>query len=322
MKFIRRTVFGVFLGMLALWQAPAWANWPEKPIQIVVGFPAGGLASNMARMLADRLSERLGQPVYVETKIGAGGVVAFQHVKNARPDGYTLLFGSNSTLTISPAMYARPPFDSLKDFEPLAIAFVVNNVIVVREDSPIKTFADLRAAAKSGKVFYGSAGVGTTFHLMPELHNKLDNVSMTHVPYRGGAAAFTSLMAGETQVVFGGAESLPFINSGRMRALAVLGPQRVRALPDVATTAELGMPELSIQPFYGLLAPAGTPKEIADRLNREIAAILALPEVIEMARNMNAEVSPDTSRAYMTEQIRLESDRWGPIVKELGISAE
>ncbi|WP_326542644.1 Bug family tripartite tricarboxylate transporter substrate binding protein [Pseudorhodoferax sp.] len=324
MKFMRESLLRLLLGGLLLWQAPAWADWPNKPIQLVVGFPAGGLASNMARVLADRLGERLGQPVIVDNKTGAGGVIAFNFVRNARADGYTLLFGSNSTMTISPAMYAKPPFDSLKDFETIATAFLVDNVVVVRSDSPLKTFADFRAAAKASgqKINYGSAGIGTTFHLIPELYSKLDKVSMVHVPYRGGAAVLAGLLAGEVDIVFGGAETLPFIEAGRMRALAVLSPQRLKALPDVPTTAELGLPALSVRPFYGMLAPATTPKEIVDRINREVAAILKTPEVAQFARNVNSDVAPDPSRAYMTEQIRLESQRWEPLVKELGIKAE
>lgn len=325
MKMFRRAVLAAALATAALAQAPALAQtWPDKPIRIVTPFAAGGLANNLARVLADGLTQRLGQAVIVEPKPGGGGVIAFQAVKNAPPDGYTLLLGTNSTLTLLPLMQKNLPFDGLKDFELVAITFVGGNVIVVREDSPIKTFADLRAQsrAKPNTLTYGSAGNGTTFHLMPAMFDRLNGSSMVHVPYRGGSPAFMGLLAGETSLIFGNTDSLPFVKAGKLRPIAAMSSKRLSYLPDVPTTAELGMPELVMESFYGLLAPAGTPKPIVDRINREVTELLATPTVRKQLETLAIDPAGNTSPAYFRQQIQAELARWRPVITDANITAE
>jgi len=324
-KILRRAALAALLAGLAATQTPALAQaWPDKPIRIIAPFAAGGLANNLARVLADGLTQRLHQPVIVESKPGGGGVVGFQVVKNSPPDGYTLLLGTNSTLTLLPSMQKNLPFDGLKDFEHIAITFVGGNLIVVREDSPIKSFADLRAQAKAAPnaLTYGSAGNGTTFHLMPAMFDRINGSTMVHVPYRGGSPAFVGLLGGEVSTVFGNTDSLPFVQAGKMRALAAMSPRRLSYLPELPTTAELGMPELVMESFYGLLAPAGTPKPILARLNKEVTELLATPAVRKQLETLAIDPASNTSPAYFRQQIQSELARWRPVIEDANISVE
>jgi len=322
MESLRRITLAATLAGLTLMQTLTLAQqWPSKPIRIVVPFAAGGMGSNLARVLADGLGPRLGQPVIVEPRPGGGGIVGFQVVKDAAPDGYTLLLGTNSTLTLLPSMQ-NMPFDGLKDFAPIAIAFVGGNLIVVREDSSIKSFEDLRqqARAKPGALTYGSAGNGTTFHLMPALFDQINGSSMIHVPYRGAAPAFVGLLGGEVSVVFGNTDSLPFVKAGRMRALAAMSPTRLSYLPQLPTTAELEMPELVMESFYGLLAPAGTPRPILARLNQEVSELLATPAIRKQLTTLAMDPASDTSTAYFHQKIRSELARWQPVIQAANVS--
>ena len=199
----RRAVLTLLTTAAALWQSPAQAAWPEKPIRMVWPFAAGGLGANLARILAEGLSQRLGQPVIVDAKPGGGGILAFQFTKSAPPDGYTIMLGTNSTSTLVPSMVKDLPFDPVKDFEHIAMVYTGGNAIVVRADSTIKSFADLRAQAKAnpGKLTYGSAGNGTTFHLMPAMFDHINGSKMVHVPYKGGGPAMIDLLGGHVQVM-------------------------------------------------------------------------------------------------------------------------
>jgi tripartite-type tricarboxylate transporter receptor subunit TctC len=309
---------------LALAATSAQAAWPDKPIRMVWPFATGGMGASLARILAEGLSQRLGQPVIVDAKPGGGGILAFQFTKQAAPDGYTIMLGTNSTSTLVPSMTKNLPFDPLKDFEHIAMVYVGGNAIVVKADSPIKSFADLRAQAKAqpDKLTYGSAGNGTTFHLMPAMFDVLNGSKMVHVPYKGGAPAFMGLLGGETSVVFGDLSSLPHVQAGKMRALAVLSPKRLDAAPDVPTTAELGMPDLVMESFYGLFAPPGTPQDIVERLNRETAAALASPQVQAQLKTLSMQAAPNSSAKYFVDQIRSETARWKPVIEKAGITAQ
>lgn len=323
-KLLRRTLLATLFAVTATWQLPAMAEWPEKPIRMVWPFATGGMGASLARILAEGLQQQLGQPVYVEAKPGGGGILAFQFTKSAQPDGYTIMLGTNSTSTLVPSMNKNLPFDPSKDFEHVAMVYVGGNAIVVRTDSPIKDFADLRAQAKAnpGKLTYGSAGNGTTFHLMPAMFDLVNGSKMVHVPYKGGAPAFMGLLGGETSVVFGDLSSLPHVQGGKMRALAVMSPKRLDAAPDVPTTAELGMPELVMESFYGVFAPLGTPKPVLEKLNRAIAATLATPTVQQQLKTLSMQAAPDTSSKYFSDQIRSETARWKPVIEKSGITSE
>jgi len=313
------------LASSALWQAPAFASeWPSRPIRLVWPFATGGLGANLTRVLGDGLSQRLGQPVVIDPKPGAGGVLGFQYTKQATPDGYTIMLGTNSTSTLLPSMQKNLPFDPLKDFEHIGMAYTSGNVIVVRADSDIKSLKDLRDKAKAnpGKLTYGSAGNGSTYHLMPALFDQINNTQMLHVPYRGGGPAYLGLLSGEVDVVMGDLSALPQVQAGKMRALGVTSRQRVPAAPDIPTTAELGMPELLMESFYGLFAPKGTPKPIIDRLSTEMAAVLATPTVQRQLETLSTQASPDTSPAYFVKRIREEAARWKPVIDKAGITIE
>lgn len=321
----RRTVLKTLAATAAGAWAPAFAaDYPDKQIRMLWPFATGGLGANLARVLAEGLSQRLGQTVYVDARPGGGGVVGFQALKAAAPDGYTIMLGTNSTSTLLPSMMKGLPFDPIKDFEHVAMVYTSGNVIVVKADSPIKDFADLRAQAKAnpGKLTYGSAGNGSTYHLMPALFDQLNGSKMVHVPYKGGSPAYMGLLGGETSVVFGDLSALPHVQAGKMRALAVLSRKRVPAAPDIPTTAELGMPDLVMESFYGLFAPKGTPKDILARLNKETAATLADPVVQQQLKTLSTQAAPDTSAKYFVDQISKETARWRPVIESAGIVAE
>lgn len=324
-KMMRRTAVTALVALAAGWQAPALAQqYPDRPIKFVWPYAAGGLGANLARLLTDGLQERLGQPVVMDVRPGAGGTLGTAAIKNAAPDGYTIGLSTIAPLSLGPSLYKNLPYDSTKDFEPVAMTFIGPNLIVVNSSSPIKTFGDLVAFAKAnpGKLSYGTAGNGSTFHLTAGLFSQLTNGQMINVPYRGGAPAFMGLLGGEVQVVFGNTDSLPHVAAGKMRALAVMSPKRVSIAPDVPTTAELGMPELMLESWYGVIAPAGTPKPIIDRLNREIAAVLETPRVKDALKTLNTEVAPDTSTATFRKTIASEIARWKPVIQAAGITAE
>ncbi len=325
-KVLRRTAIATLLALAASWQAPALAQaqWPDKPIRLVWPFATGGLGANLARILAEGLQQQLGQPVFVDAKPGGGGILAFQFTKQAAPDGYTIMLGTNSTSTLVPSMTKSLPFDPVKDFEHIAMVYTSGNVIVVKADSPIKDFADLRAQAKAnpGKLNYGSAGNGSTYHLMPSMFDMINGSTMVHVPYKGGGPAYMGLLGGETSVVMGDLSALPHVQAGKMRALAVTTTKRVDAAPDIPTTAEVGMPELVMESFYGLFAPKGTPKPILDRINKAAAAVLAQPSVQQQLKTLSTQSAPDTSGKYFVDKIQSEQARWKPVIEKANITIE
>jgi tripartite-type tricarboxylate transporter receptor subunit TctC len=315
-----------FTGLaLALAATTAHAAWPDKPIKLIWPYAAGGLGYNLSRLISDGLSERLGQPVVIDVKPGAGGTLGAGQLKLAAPDGYTIMMGTIAPLSLAPGLYGNKlAYDPVKDFEPIAITFVGPNIIVVNSSSPIKTFAELVAYAKAnpGKLSYGTAGNGSTFQLTAGLFSQLTGGQMVNVPYRGGAPAFMALLGNEVSTVFGNTDSLAHVNAGKMRALAVMSPRRISFAPDIPTTAELGMPDLMLESWYGLVAPAGTPKDIIDRLNRETAAVLATPKVQEALKTLNTEASRDTSSAHMKKTIAAEIARWRPVIEQAGIKPD
>jgi tripartite-type tricarboxylate transporter receptor subunit TctC len=316
----------VGLGLaLALAATTAHAAWPDKPIKLFWPYAAGGLGYNLSRLITEGLTERLGQPVIIDVRPGAGGTLGAGQLKLAAPDGYTIMMGTIAPLALAPGLYGKAlAYDPIKDFEPIAITFVGPNIIVVNSSSPIKTFAELVAFAKAnpGKLTFGTAGNGSTFQLTAGLFSQITKGDMVNVPYKGGAPAFMALLAGEVSTVFGNTDSLPHVEAGKLRALAVMSPKRISFAPNIPTTAELGMPELMLESWYGLVAPAGTPKEITERLNKETAAVLATPKVQEALKGLKTEVSQDTSTAYMRKTIASEIARWRPIIEKAGIKPD
>ena len=280
---------------------------------------------NLSRLITEGLTERLGQPVIIDVRPGAGGTLGAGQLKLAAPDGYTIMMGTIAPLALAPGLYGKAlAYDPIKDFEPIAITFVGPNIIVVNSSSPIKTFAELVTFAKAnpGKLTFGTAGNGSTFQLTAGLFSQITKGDMVNVPYKGGAPAFMALLAGDVNTVFGNTDSLPHVEAGKLRALAVMSPKRISFAPNIPTTAELGMPELMLESWYGLVAPAGTPKEITERLNKETAAVLATPKVQEALKGLKTEVSQDTSTASMRKTIASEIARWRPIIEKAGIKPD
>ncbi|MEP9347779.1 tripartite tricarboxylate transporter substrate binding protein [Xanthobacter sp. KR7-225] len=323
----RRTLL---LGPLALAAAlatghlPAAAQaYPAMPIHLVVGYAAGGATDSVARLLSQKLSEELGQPVVVENKPGAGATVASNYVAKAAPDGYTL-FMSTIANTINTTLYKRLAFDFERDFAPVSLVATVPNVLVVNPEVPAKTVKEFIALAKSkpGEINFGSSGSGSSVHLSGELFNMVAGVKLTHVPYKGSAPAAVDLMSGQIQAMFDNlSTALPFIKSGRLRALAVTSAERSAAAPDIPTMAEAGLPECEVLSWFALVAPAKTPKDIVDRLNAATVKALADPAVKQQFAALGADpVSspPGALAAFITA----ETAKWAKVVKASGATVD
>lgn len=296
----------------------AQAAFPSKPITIVVGFAAGGIADALARMAAQLMSERLKQSVVVDNRAGAGGTIAAAAVARAPKDGYTLLMASNGH-AVNATLMKNLPFDAVADFAGVGGVAASPLVLVVRADSPYKSVADLTAAAKSKPVAYGSGGTGTLTHLLPELLASATGAQFTHVPYRGTGPAVMDLMGGQVDFVMDLVQtSLPHIQSGKLRALAVSSKQRSPQLPATPTLADTLMPDLDAQGWYGLLAPAGTPAPVLDTLNDALNTALADPAVVAKIAAMGSTPIAGTRDAFLS-LVRSEVKRWGDVVKARNI---
>ena len=295
-------------------------DWPSRPIIIVTGFPTGAGTDIYARLLSEPLGKALGVNVVVEARTGAGGNVGSEYVARARPDGYTLLLGTAGTHAINVTLYQKLPFDVEKDFQPITLLGDVPNVLIVNNDVPAKTVREFIALAKAnpGKLNYSSAGNGTSLHLAGERFKALAKVDIVHVPFRGTPPAMTALLANEVQAMF--QQTIPvmeLIKAGSVRALGVTTEQRVEALPDIPTISEAGLPGYESSTWYGLFAPAGTPRPIVDRLNREVVRIVRTPEFAVRLKSLG--ITPRTSTPEEFAQvIRDDIARWRGIVIESG----
>ncbi len=301
-------------------QTPAPTPFPTKPIRIMVGFPAGGPLDAHARLMVDRLQQVLGQTVIVDYKAGAGGNVGAEWVAKSAPDGHTLLLANTGTMVINEAIYARPVYRTLKDFLPVARTAQQPLALIVHPSVPATTLREFLALVKQspGKFNYGSAGNGGISHLVPEMLKSTTGTFMVHIPYRGSAPAFTDLIAGQVQFM---AESVPqaaqYAKQGRVRALAVTGATRNAALPDTPTMAEAGVPSFEVVGFYGVLAPAGTPKDIVAKLADAFKQTLDTPEIRQKMISQGADpayLGPDDFTAYLHK----ETPRWADAVKRSG----
>jgi len=315
------------LSLVVVLQSPlagAQAGYPNHPIRLVVPFPAGGTTDILARAVAQRMSETLGQQVVVDNRPGAGGNIGSELVAKSAPDGYTLLMGTVGTHAINPSLYSKMPYDHVKDFTPVILVAGVPNVLVVNPDLPVKTVAELIAYGKAnpGKLNFASSGSGTSIHLSGELFKTLTGVQMTHVPYKGSSPALTDLMGGQVQLMFDNLpSSLGFIKAGKLRALAVTSAARSTALPDVPTVAESGLPGFEASSWFGVLAPAGTPRDIVTRINAEVAKWLASPEAREKLASQGA-IAAGGSPEDFVRHIGAETTKWAKVVKESGAKVE
>lgn len=312
----RRQAGGLLLGTAA---APwAWAQaWPSKPIRIVVNFPPGGAADQLARAIAQPLQETLGQPVTVENRGGAGGNLGADAVAKSAGDGHTLLFASGGTVSVNPHIYPKMPFDPLKDIVPVAAAARVLVFLVVRAESPIKDYAGLIADLKAnpGRRTFGSPGNGSSPHLAGEMMKSMSGAFAVHIPYRGAAPALTDLLGGQIDYLFDPGIAVPHIRSGRLRLLAVGSPSRSPLFPDTPTLNEAGLKGFDADTVFGLYAPAGTPAAVIGKLNTEVNRILGTPAMRERVNAIGGvptPMSPEQFAAKMAD----DGKRFGAIVRE------
>jgi tripartite-type tricarboxylate transporter receptor subunit TctC len=298
--------------------------YPDRPVRMLVGFAPGGGADTAARPVAQRLSEVLGQQFVVDNRPGAGGNIATEIAARATPDGYSLLVGTIAALAINPSIYEKLAFDPIRDFSPITNMASSINVLVVHPSVAAKTVKELVALlrAKPGSLNYGSSGVGSAGHLSGVLLEHMTRTDITHVPYKGGAPAMGALLGGEVQMVFAtAATAIPQIKAGKVRGLAVTTATRAGMLPDLPTIAEAALPGYEANNWYGLLAPAKTPKAIIDRLNAETVKILGSQSVREIYFTQGLEPTPTTPEAFGA-YIKSEIAKWSKLVKAAGVKPD
>ena len=307
---------------LAACTAATAADYPSRPIRLVVPLaPAGGM-DTIARGIAIKLTEYLGQSVVIDNRSGGGGVIGVELVAHSAADGHTLLMMS-STAAIYPLMY-KAPYDLMRDFTAVTQVTVQPYVIVINPAVPVKSVAELIAYSKAnpGKLNFASSGNGSLIHLMTELFKSMTGAQMVHVPYRGVGAAYPDLLGGHIQLVFASSISaMPLIQAQRLRALAVTGAKRAKALPELPTVIEAGVPGFVVNQWYGVLAAAGTPKAIVERLNREINKTLQVPEVLARFAADGAEAAGGSPQ-QLAAHIKAESEKWARVIKQAGIHGE
>lgn len=303
--------------------ANAQEKYPSRPIRMVVGFSAGGGPDIVARLLSPRLAVLLGQQVVVDNRPGAGGSIAENIVAKAPPDGYTVLACSNS-LSINPFLYEKLPYDPLKDLVPISLTGVSAQTLIVRPVFAAKTVPELiaLARAKPGHLTFASSGIGAGSHLAGELFKLLTATDITHVPYKGGGQGVAAVLGGETDMMFAPiAAAIPHVRSGRLRAMAVTTATRSGAAPGIPTMVEAGVPGYEAFPWYGFLVPAGTPRPIADALEKASAQVLAMPEVRERLIGLGVDV-PTPGRAEFSRLLKAEMGRWSQVVRKAGLRPE
>ena len=321
MNATRRALLATALAAPATARAQgAWS--PTRPIRFVLPFPAGGATDVVARVLAERLQEALGQPVVVENRTGAGGNIGVENVVRSPADGTTLLMGTTGTLTVNPHLYASLGFDPLRDLAPISMAFTTDHVLIVNPQVAAQTGQEFLALvrARPGALSYGSAGSGSSTHTVPELFKLAARVDIAHVPYRGSAPALNDLVAGTVQVMLDQIPSaIGQIQAGRVRALAVTGARRSPLLPDVPTLAEIGLPDAQATSWGAVMAPGGTPAPIVLRVNAAIREALAQPAVRERLAAAGADGVSSTPEE-LAALLRAESTKWARVVREARIT--
>jgi tripartite-type tricarboxylate transporter receptor subunit TctC len=319
-----------FIGFLALLQAllgaagaAAQSGYPEKPVKILVGFTPGVAPDITARLLADKFSESWGKAVVVENITGAGGNIATDRAAKSPPDGYTLLMGGNSSIIFNPGIYEKLPYDPVKDFAPITQVFIAANVLAVPGDSPVKSLAHLitLARAQPGKLAYGHAGVGTSQHLAGELFKAMAKIDLQPVAYRGSTAIMPDLVAGRLTLCFCNVVNvMPLAREGKLRVFAVTSLKRSGVVPDLPTMAESGFAGFEAVPWFGLMAPAGTPPAIIDKIHRETVRLLALPDLRKRLEELGLDVIGN-SPAEFAALIKAELPQWAKVIKDAGIKA-
>jgi tripartite-type tricarboxylate transporter receptor subunit TctC len=302
----------------------AWAQWPDKPIRVVVPYSAGSTGDVLIRLTADEVGNRLGQRLVIDNRTGAGGNIGALAVAQAQPDGYTLLLGATGNFVINQFIYPKGVVDPLKAFEPVTVMADIPTVAYSSASVPAQTFAEFVAYAKAnpGKLNYGSPGTGTNIHLALEAINRSQGLGMTHISYRGSPQVSAALLANEVQLALGGVNvGLAHVKTGKMRALAVSNTGRIEMMPEVPTFDEVGMKDIQARTWWAVAAPAGTPSAVLDRLNTAFRAALSTPEVKTRLSELGI-IGVGSTRAQMARQMQEEAGQWSRVVKELGITVE
>ena len=301
--------------------AGAQAAFPSKPIHLIVPYPPGSGTDIVGRILAQKLSESWGQPVLVENRPSAGAIVGVDAVAKAAPDGYTIGIGDLGPLALNPALYAKLPYDPIRDLAPVTLIANLPFILVVNPAFPASNLAQLIALAKKrpGQINYASVGNGSAVHLATELLKTRAGISLVHIPYKGSAGALSSVVSGDTSLMFVNLlSSSQLVKSGKLRALAVASAKRIGAEPDLPTVAEAGVAGYEFQAWFGVVAPAGTPASIVDKLNQELRRIIALPEVRDRLTSQGGMEVTGSSPEAFSALIRSEIERWGKQVRQTG----
>ena len=321
---LRRALLAAAIGAVCAAPAMAQTAWPTRPLKLVTPFPPGGSSDVLSRLLAQKLSESLGQTVAVDNRPGAGGNIGHELAAKAAPDGYTLLLSNSSTAVTNPFLYKRLGFDPNNDFAYISLVATAGQVLVVHPSIPVKTLAELTAFAKSkpGTLNFGSGGKGIQSHISGEMYKAATGVNIVHIPYKGTIQAVTDAVAGQIQLVFADmVPAMPQIQAGKLRAIAVTSPTRSAVLPDVPTMIEAGIPGFNASLWWALAAPKGTPAEVINRINADLAKVMLLPEVRETYSKLGIATAHSTPGKVM-EIIKAESPVMGKILKDAGVDPE
>ena len=312
--------FCVTAALLLIGSLPAQAQkYPEKSIRFISPYPTGA-SQILALLISEKLGAALGQPVYADFRPGAGGNIGMELAAKAPADGYTLV-QSSSSLAIGPSLYKKMPFDAARDFQAISQTANVPNLIVVHPSVPAKSLKELVQVAKAqpGKLSYGSGGVGSGNHLASEMFKSMAGINLVHVPYKGASIALTHILSGEIDVVTVTVPAtIPFINSGKLRGLAILNATRVPTLPNLPTSKEAGFPELLLDSWYGVMAPAGVRADIIERLNNELKKVMHMPDTVKQLARVGIDAVTSSPAEFQTF-IKMDSERWAKVIREANI---
>jgi tripartite-type tricarboxylate transporter receptor subunit TctC len=300
-------------------------NFPQHPVRLIVPYPPGSGTDIAARVLGQKLTESWGQQVIVENRPGAGAIIGVDAVAKAAPDGYTIGIADTGPLAINPALYPKLPYNPVRDFAPVTLVAKLPFMLVVNPALPVNNVAELVALAKKepGKINYASVGNGSAVHLATELFKTRAGINLTHIPYKGSAPALQGVLGGEAPVMFVNLLSaMPLVKAGKLRALAAAPATRIGALPDLPTIAEAGVPGYQFEAWFGVIAPAGTPKAIVDKLNQDLRRAIALPEVRDVLINQGGMEPVGSTVESFANLIPVEVERWGKLVRETGAKVE
>ncbi len=323
---MRRTLQTLLAALLACAACVASAQtYPAKAVRVVVPYPAGGYYDLLARVIGAKLADTWGQPFVVENRVGANGIIGTDFVAKSPADGYTIMMGGIGPHGINPSMYPKLPYNPVRDFAPIIHVASAPNVLVVHPSVNAHSVSELiaLARAKPGMLTFSSAGTGSSQHLSGELMKMIAHVNMTHVPYKGSAPAVTAVLAGEVTLLFGTmADVVEHVRGGKLRALAVTSARRIPILPDVPTMVEAGIPGYEATAWFGMLAPAGTPPDIVNKLNAEVNRVLKMPDVLARISQQGSAEIVGGSPAQFGDFIRAEVAKWAQVIKETGVKAE